>query len=202
MPPAVQKAPILILASASPRRREILEKAGIRFEAVPASEERLPDPALPPDRAVLAVARDKAEQVSVRCPGRLVLGADTVVCAGGLLLGKPQDAGHARRMLSRLSGREHEVLTAVWLRLTAADGRLLRAGGFVSRAVVSFYPMTLGDIGEYIATGEPLDKAGGYGIQGAGLRYIRGIRGDYYTVMGLPGARVRRFLRRCFDPRF
>ena len=127
-----------------------------------------------------------------------MLGADTAVCVDGVLLGKPRDEADACQMLSRLSGRTHRVLTGVWARQTAPDGRLLRAGGFVSQAEVTFYPMTAVDIEEYAATGEPLDKAGAYGIQGAGLRFIRCIRGDYYTVMGLPGARVRRFLQGYF----
>ena len=190
--------PPLVLASASPRRREILERAGLSFEVVPAAAESPADPSLSPGRAVLAIARDKAEQVAALRPGRLVLGADTAVCVDGALLGKPRDEADACRMLSRLSGRTHRVLTGVWARRTAPDGRLLRAGGFVSQAEVIFYPMTAADIAEYAATGEPLDKAGAYGIQGTGLRYIRGIRGDYYTVMGLPGARTRRFLQGYF----
>ena len=184
----------LILASASPRREEILERLGLSFAVDPARRELPPDPSLPAGQAVLAVARGKAEEVAERHPGTVVLGADTAVCLEGTLLGKPRDERHARAMLTALQGREHQVLTAVWVCAPPAPGRPA-SGGFVSRARVRFYPMSGREIGEYIATGEPMDKAGAYGIQGFGMRYIRGISGDYYTVMGLPGARVRRFLR-------
>ena len=184
----------LILASASPRRKEILERLGLSFAVDPARRELPPDPSLPARQAVLAVARGKAEEVAERHPGTVVLGADTAVCLEGTLLGKPRDERHARAMLTALQGREHQVLTAVWVCAPPVPGRPA-SGGFVSRARVRFYPMSGREIGEYIATGEPMDKAGAYGIQGFGMRYIRDISGDYYTVMGLPGARVRRFLR-------
>ena len=184
----------LILASASPRRTEILERLGLSFAVDPARRELPPDPSLPAGQAVLAVARGKAEEVAERHPGTVVLGADTAVCLEGTLLGKPRDERHARAMLTALQGREHQVLTAVWVCAPPVPGRPA-SGGFVSRARVRFYPMSGREIGEYIATGEPMDKAGAYGIQGFGMRYIRDISGDYYTVMGLPGARVRRFLR-------
>ncbi len=184
----------LILASASPRRKEILERLGLSFAVDPARRELPPDPSLPAGQAVLAVARGKAEEVAERHPGTVVLGADTAVCLEGTLLGKPRDDRHARAMLTALHGREHQVLTAVWVCAPPVPGRPA-SGGFVSRARVRFYPMSGREIGEYIATGEPMDKAGAYGIQGFGMRYIRDISGDYYTVMGLPGARVRRFLR-------
>ena len=184
----------LILASASPRRKEILERLGLSFAVDPARRELPPDPSLPAGQAVLDVARGKAEEVAERHPGTVVLGADTAVCLEGTLLGKPRDERHARAMLTALQGREHQVLTAVWVCAPPVPGRPA-SGGFVSRARVRFYPMSGREIGEYIATGEPMDKAGAYGIQGFGMRYIRDISGDYYTVMGLPGARVRRFLR-------
>lgn len=184
----------LILASASPRRKEILERLGLSFAVDPARRELPPDPSLPAGQAVLAVARGKAEEVAERHPGTVVLGADTAVCLEGTLLGKPRDERHARAMLTALQGREHQVLTAVWVCAPPVPGRPA-SGGFVSRARVRFYPMSGREIGEYIATGESMDKAGAYGIQGFGMRYIRDISGDYYTVMGLPGARVRRFLR-------
>ena len=184
----------LILASASPRRKEILERLGLSFAVDPARRELPPDPSRPAGQAVLAVARGKAEEVAERHPGTVVLGADTAVCLEGTLLGKPRDERHARAMLTALQEREHQVLTAVWVCAPPVPGRPA-SGGFVSRARVRFYPMSGREIGEYIATGEPMDKAGAYGIQGFGMRYIRDISGDYYTVMGLPGARVRRFLR-------
>lgn len=180
----------IVLASASPRRREICELLGLEFEVIPAHGEPLPDTKIPTEEAVLRVARAKAEEVAAACPGRMVVGADTVVEADGRVLGKPADEEDARRMLRLLQGRTHRVLTGVWV-CTPEGG-----DGFTEAAKVEFYPMDEADIDEYLATGEPMDKAGAYGIQGRGMRYIRGIHGDFYTVMGLPGARLLRFLPR------
>ena len=180
----------LLLASASPRRREILTLLGEDFEVEPALSEPPPDPALPLEKAVLAVARCKAEEVAARHPHRLVVGADTIVVAEGKILGKPGSPEEAGRMLRRLAGRTHEVMTGVWI---CSPGL---CGGFTETASVSFYPMTEEEIAEYVDSGEPMDKAGAYAIQGTGMRYIQGIHGDFYTVMGLPGSRLRRFLRK------
>ena len=127
----------LILASASPRRKEILERLGLSFAVDPARRELPPDPSLPAGQAVLAVARGKAEEVAERHPGTVVLGADTAVCLEGTLLGKPRDERHARAMLTALQGREHQVLTAVWVCAPPVPGRPA-SGGFVSRARVRF----------------------------------------------------------------
>ncbi len=181
----------LILASASPRRREILTLLGLPFEAVPAENEPAVDPLLPLDQAVCAVARGKAAEVAARFPGRVVLGADTVVSVDGLTLGKPRDEADARRMLRLLQGRSHEVYTGVWV---FGPGYPSAGYGFADRARVCFFPLSAREIDEYVATREPMDKAGAYGIQGRGLRNIRGIEGDFYTVMGLPGGRLWRFL--------
>ena len=181
----------LILASASPRRREILALLGLPFEAVPAENEPAVDPLLPLDQAVCAVARGKAAEVAARFPGRVVLGADTVVSVDGLTLGKPRDEADARRMLRLLQGRSHEVYTGVWV---LGPGYPSAGYGFADRARVCFFPLSAREIDEYVATREPMDKAGAYGIQGRGLRNIRGIEGDFYTVMGLPGGRLWRFL--------
>lgn len=181
----------LILASASPRRREILALLGLPFEAVPAENELAVDPLLPLDQAVCAVARGKAAEVAARFPGRVVLGADTVVSVDGLTLGKPRDEADARRMLRLLQGRSHEVYTGVWV---FGPGYPSAGYGFADRARVCFFPLSAREIDEYVATREPMDKAGAYGIQGRGLRNIRGIEGDFYTVMGLPGGRLWRFL--------
>lgn len=178
----------ILLASASPRRRELFTRLGLPFEVMPAEAEPAADPLAPPEDAVLAVARAKAREVAGRCPGRVVVGADTVVCAHGRLLGKPRSAADAAAMLRGLQGAWHRVLTAVWV---CAPGR---EDGFTDQTAVQFYPMGEAEIAAYVATGEPMDKAGAYGIQGAGMRYIRGIVGDYYTVMGLPAARLMRFL--------
>ena len=133
---------------------------------------------------MLAVARCKAEEVAARHPHRLVVGADTIVVAEGKILGKPGSPEEAGRMLRLLAGRTHEVMTGVWI---CSPGL---CGGFTDTASVSFFPMTEEEIAEY------MDKAGAYAIQGTGMRYIQGIHGDFYTVMGLPGSRLRRFLRK------
>ncbi len=177
-----------VLASASPRRQEILEKLGLSFSVDPAASEYAP-PGLPPNQRVLELARGKAEEVAARHPDAVVIGADTMVMIDGEALGKPADPQQAVAMLLQLQGRSHEVLTGVWI---CGDGR---ACGFVDRTEVTFYPMTRREAEAYVATGEPMDKAGAYGIQGFGMRYIRGIHGDFYTVMGLPGARLLRVLR-------
>ena len=179
----------LILASASPRRQEICERLGLTFTVIPARNELPADPALSVEEAVLQVARGKAQEVAAAhgdCP---VLGADTVVVIDGEVLGKPKDEAHAAAMLRRLSGRSHRVITAVWL----CNGA--QSGGFADSAEVTFLPMTEAEIEEYIASKEPMDKAGAYGIQGNGMRYIRGICGDFYTVMGLPAGRLYEFLK-------
>ena len=180
-----------ILASASPRRREICRLAGIPVEICPAPDTAEPplDRALTPEEGALAVAKAKAEAVFALYPERTVIGADTSVWCGDEPLGKPKDEADAGRMLALLQGRSHRVITAVWVCAPK------KAAGFADATEVTFYPMTGEEIREYVATGEPLDKAGAYGIQGCGMRFIEGIRGDYYTVMGLPGAKLRRFLR-------
>lgn len=179
-----------ILASASPRRREICQLAGlpVRIVTPPAAAEPPLDPSLSPDEAALAVAAAKARAVAATHPTDTVIGADTTVWLDGEPLGKPADPADAAAMLSRLQGRTHEVRTAVWVCRPQGDG------GFCDTAEVRFYPMSAAEIADYVATGEPLDKAGAYGIQGAGMRYVASLNGDFYTVMGLPGGKLRRFL--------
>lgn len=179
----------IILASASPRRREILKLLDLPFEVIPAEAESSIDPSLPLEEAVMLVARGKAEEIAASHPDRVVVGADTVVAIDGKVLGKPRDRQQAQEMLKTLQGREHEVFTGVWV-CGPDEGK-----GFTDRAKVEFYPLTDAEIDDYIATGEPMDKAGAYGIQGIGLRNIRAVHGDFYTVMGLPGARLWRFLK-------
>lgn len=183
----------IVLASASPRRREICDLLGIAYTVRPASTELDFDPALSADDNVLAVARAKAREVAATCGTAVpVLGADTAVILddadGYEALGKPRDAAEAKAMLRRLAGREHRVLTGVWV---CGDSR---EDGFVGATTVRFAPMTDADIDAYVQTGDPLDKAGAYGIQGPCARYIDGIVGDFYTVMGLPAAALWRFL--------
>lgn len=185
----------IVLASASPRRREICELLGIGITVHPAQGEPGFDPALSAEDNALAVARAKAREVAAVTGTAIpVLGADTAVIldhADGSYtpLGKPTDETDAAAMLRRLSGREHRVLTGVWV---CADGR---EDGFVSATTVRFASMTDEDIAAYVATKEPMDKAGGYAVQGRCARYIDGIDGDFYTVMGLPAAALWRFLQ-------
>jgi len=184
----------ILLASASPRRREICQLLGIDFEVLPAAAELPFDPTLSAEDNALTVARAKAREVAAqRGTDVPVLGADTSVIldteGGAVALGKPVDEADAFRMLKALQGRTHRVLTSVWV--CGND----REDGFVDAAYVRFAPMTDDEIRAYIATGECMDKAGAYAVQGRCLRYINGIDGDFYTVMGLPSASLWRFLQ-------
>ncbi len=179
----------LILASGSPRRLELLKLITENFSVIPADCEEHLDSALSPKEAVKALARQKAEYVSEKYPETTVVGADTTVFLGETPLGKPKDTQDAKRMLSLLSGKSHSVITAVAL---ARGGKTLNA--FAEETSVEFYPLSEKEIDEYIATGEPMDKAGAYGIQEKGALLIKRINGDYYNVMGLPVARLSREL--------
>ncbi len=188
----------LILASASPRRREILALAGVPFEVCPATDESAPLD-LSPEERVQALARCKAKQVASAYPNRVVLGADTMVVLDEKMLGKPSTSEVAVEMLMSLQGREHHVMTGVSLLRADADGNIVKEFSFTDVASVKFYPMTRQEVEAYVATGEPMDKAGAYGIQGKGMRYVEGICGDFYTVMGLPAGRLLRFLNAFLD---
>lgn len=183
----------IILASASPRRREILTLGGVPFEVCPAADECAPEH-LPPEELVRALARSKASQVAMKFTDRVILGADTMVVLDGEMLGKPRSKEHAVEMLMSLQGREHQVMTGVWLIATNNAKETVKEDGFTDVATVKFFPMTREEAEEYVATGEPMDKAGAYGIQGYGMRFVEGICGDFYTVMGLPAGRLLRFL--------
>ncbi len=180
----------MILASASPRRREICSLLGLSYTVEPARTELPLDGELPVEEAVLSIARAKAEEVAASHPDEVVLGADTVVVVEDTVFGKPADEEDAKAMLWRLSGREHRVITAVWV----CDKD--QSEGFWDAATVNFMPMSEEDIDSYIQTGEPMDKAGAYAIQGKGMRYIHSIHGDFYTVMGLPAGRLYQFLKK------
>lgn len=184
----------IILASASPRRREILTLGGVPFEVCPAADEQAPDH-LAPAELVRALARSKASQVAAQFADRVILGADTMVVLDGKLLGKPTSKQHAVDMLMSLQGREHQVMTGVWLIRTNSSKKTVKEDSFTDVATVKFFPMTREEAEEYVATGEPMDKAGAYGIQGYGMRFVEGICGDFYTVMGLPAGRLLRFLQ-------
>lgn len=184
----------IILASASPRRREILNLAGIPFIACPAKTEWAPDGLMPAQR-VLALARSKAEEVAASYPDSLILGADTMVTLGERIYGKPHSKEDAVEMLLSLQGKEHHVLTAVWLIRTDEQGNAVKAEGFTDAAAVTFFPFSREEAEDYVATNEPMDKAGAYAIQGRGMRFVESLHGDFYTVMGLPGGRLVRFLQ-------
>ena len=177
----------MILASASPRRLELLRQVGLdpqvepsRVEEVIASQE--------PAQVVMELSRQKAEDIARLHWGEnvVIIGSDTVVAADGMILGKPKDRDEAIRMLGRLQGRSHQVFTGV----TLADGASRRMVTFYEETIVHVYPMSQEQIAAYADTGEPMDKAGAYGIQGKFAAYIRGIEGDYTNVVGLPVGRV------------
>lgn len=177
----------LILASASPRRKQLLEQAGLTdFIVRPA---RGPEPEaethLPPGEAVTAIALAKCREVAASAePGELVLAADTMVYLDGVLLGKPKDEAEAIQMLSRLSGTKHTVYTGIALYLNGE----IRVGAEATE--VFFRSLTQREIAAYVATGEPMDKAGSYGLQGLASAFVRRIEGDMCTVIGLPLCRV------------
>ena len=173
----------MILASASPRRRELLEMLRVpALEVLPALGEERTDPRLDPEALVLALSRQKAEEVARRCgdAGAVVIGADTVVALEGRILGKPRDAEQAAEMLRALSGRSHLVYTGV----TVCRGA--RVLSRAERTEVWFRPLEEGEIARYIATGEPMDKAGAYGAQGLASLFVEKLEGDFFNVMGLP----------------
>ena len=181
---------VLVLASASPRRAELLRSAGIPFEVVVADvdERQLADEDA--ETYVRRLARDKAAKVAALCPGRAVLGADTAVVLDGEVLGKPRDVADAVAMLSRLSGRSHRVLTGVCL--IDPSGRPETG---VASTLVEFRALSEAEIEQYVASGEPMDKAGAYGIQAGARGFIAGIQGDHDTVVGLPVALVQAMCR-------
>ena len=178
----------LILASSSPRRRSLLEAAGYEFTSAAADIDESACAGLPPAEMVRELSRRKAQAIRQKYPDAAVLGADTVVAVDGRTLGKPKSPREAEEMLAALSGREHEVFSGVTLLSPAGDD------GYFVRTAVRFYPLSAGLIRRYVATGEPMDKAGAYGIQGLGALLVEGIQGDYLNVVGLPVARVFRSL--------
>ena len=181
----------IILASQSPRRRELLAQMGVpQFEVVPALGEEIASPGLSPAQLVEVLSRQKAEEVAVQAgPDDVVIAADTVVAVDGAVLGKPRDPADAARMLSLLSGRAHTVYTGV----TVRRGTFSRTAHEATQ--VRFRPLTQSEISAYIATGEPMDKAGAYGIQGRGCVLVEGIDGKYHNVVGLPTCLLAGMLR-------
>jgi septum formation protein len=179
---------MLVLASQSPRRREILRQAGIPFTVRAADVDESVLAGESPAAYVQRLATAKAYAIEA-AEGEMVLGADTTVVIDGEILAKPEDAADARRMLAQLSGRRHEVLTGICVRRGAAS-----ICDCVTTSV-EFAALTDAEIEEYVASGEPMDKAGAYAIQGLASKFVERIEGDYFNVMGLPVALVYRHLR-------
>jgi septum formation protein len=186
----IQQSTMLILASASPRRAELLRAAGFAFTVVPVEIDERPLDGEAAPAYVERLAREKARTATHDESSSIVLAADTTVVIDGVLLGKPGDAREAAEMLARLSGRTHEVLTGV--AVAPAEGSMRTS---VESTRVRFVQMTPGDIDWYLASGEPFGKAGAYGIQGRASRFIDRIEGSYSNVVGLPIATVWQLLR-------
>lgn len=190
--------PSIVLASASPRRRQLLQQIGLEFQVVPsrACEDLLPGET--PEEHVIRLSRDKAAEVASRKElfGRWVIGSDTIVLIGDQILGKPKDDQDAARMLRQLSGREHQVLSGFAV-IDRQSGRQL-AEAVSTR--VRFRDLTEVEIARYIASGEPADKAGSYAIQGLGVCFVAGIEGSYSNVVGLPLCRLTLALKQIEVP--
>lgn len=210
-------SPPLVLASSSPRRAELLRLLGLTFTVHPVGDEAASPAAEAPDAPVgpagaggreagssrdapgaaalraRALARAKAEAAASHYPGAVVIGADTIVVVDGRSLGKPRDAAEAAAMLRQLGGRTHHVATGIAVVRADRDLRL----DDVTVTAVTFRPLSEDEIAAYVATGEPFDKAGGYGIQGRAAIFVERIEGDYYGVVGLPLAPLALLLRRA-----
>lgn len=182
--------PKIILASQSPRRRELLSRMGItHFDVLPAQGEEHIDHSLPAGLLVEALARQKAAEIAACAPpDAVIIAADTVVALDNEILGKPHTAQEAAEMLQKLSGRQHTVYTGVAVRQN--DTELVER----EAAQVHFRPLSPQEIRAYIATGEPMDKAGAYGVQGRGALLVERLEGDFFNVMGLPVLRLARML--------
>ncbi len=183
----------IILASSSPRRREFLKQLGIPFTIITPHIDESPNKGEAPAHFAGRVAVDKAREVATRTGSRnVVVAADTIVVLGKHILGKPKDEADARRMLTMLSGKRHEVITGVCV----LCGKKRKS--FVSSTDVEFKKLTKQDVDFYVASGEPMDKAGAYAIQGIGSFLVREIRGSYTNVVGLPVAELLDVLERDF----
>ncbi|MBQ8784128.1 MAG: septum formation inhibitor Maf [Clostridia bacterium] len=179
----------IILASASPRRRELLQLAGVDFTVdVADADETLPE-GISPDEAVKKLAEIKAKAVFEKHPDGVVIGADTVVAIDGKILGKPKNYDEANKMLNTLSGKRHFVFTGVCIMSEEKTTVLCQ------KTAVEFYSLSQSEIDEYISSGDCFDKAGGYGIQTNGCVLVKGIEGDYFNVVGLPVAETVRALK-------
>ena len=188
----------VVLASASPRRKELLKEVFPAFEILPAKGEEKAEETLDPKELVVALARQKAEEVfsSLSDKDHLVLGADTVVSYGGKVLGKPKDEQEAKAMLTALSGNKHEVLTGVCFCFFDKDGTRKTITAY-DRTEVEFYPLSPAFIERYVQSGSPMDKAGAYGIQDGGL--VKEIHGSYSNVVGLPVELCQKIKAQIFE---
>lgn len=190
----------LILASTSPRRKDLLTSLGLEFQVQPSTIEEVMDPELAPEELVLNLAKQKTEDVfssiiaTAQGERLLVLGADTIVVLDGKFLGKPVDRADAIAMLKRLSGRPHEVYTGVWLQVLEKDG-VVKTSHSCERSKVFFRPLKEREMEAYVDTGEPMDKAGAYALQGIGAALIEKIEGSHTNIVGLPIPNVVSLLR-------
>jgi len=183
----------IILASTSPRRRELMDLMGLRYEILAPEGEEVFDPALSPQNLVQHLARQKGENVAARTDGdALVIAADTVVALGSRILGKPRDRTDAIAMLASLSGRVHSVFTGVCM---FGQGKIVVDS---EETLVHMRPLSEAEIAAYVDSGEPMDKAGAYGIQGRASLFIPRIEGDYFNVMGFPVCRIGQMLAAHF----
>ena len=184
----------IILASGSPRRKELLEQIGVNFEIITSNKEEIITSTNPED-VVKELSMMKAEDVAGSMEGPvIVLGADTVVAHGGRILGKPKDKEDAINMITSFAGEDHYVYTGVCIIRKEEDGSV-KTISFAEGTKVTVYPMTEEEIKEYVESGEPMDKAGAYAIQGLFAPYIKGIEGDYYNIVGFPIARIYQQLK-------
>ncbi len=180
----------LILASNSPRRKEIFTLLGLEFSVAVSNNEPPLSEDLGAEMSAFISAKAKAEDIFKKYPDATVVGADTVVAVNDKLLGKPNSEQDAINMLKALSGKKHEVITAVYVCSPE------KQKGFAVKTEVEFYDLLDEEIEAYVKTGEPMDKAGAYGIQGKALRFVKGICGDYYNVVGFPAGEFVRFMER------
>lgn len=180
----------IILASKSPRRKELFEKLNIPFEVMTSEATEEIDQTMAPDKIVIELSIRKARAVAAQYPNRIVIGADTIVACQNSILGKPADRSHAKEMLTMLSDQTHTVYTGV------AIIHEQHVHTFCEKTDVTFWKLSHDEMEEYLDSDEPYDKAGAYGIQGIGAFFVKSITGDFYAVMGLPISRLRRLLRK------
>lgn len=195
------RQPKLILASSSPRRLELLRGFGFDLEVIPSHVPEVPRPGERPEDYVVRLALEKGSEVGQRRAGAWIISADTVVVLGDRLLEKPVDEADARSMLGLIAGKTHIVYTGVALQQFREDGEIVSRRQELARSSVTMMPLGDDDIRRYVASGEPMDKAGGYAVQGIGAMLIDSIEGSYSNVVGLPLATLFRMLREVgIDP--